>query len=164
MDGVYFGGNTDRDILCLSPTSTPSNEKRFRLTVQDNVATLSSQNTTIYINGKAQDTPLKNRKLKPGDLIGIGCQTSQESIDDPAGYVFEFIKHERPSPKRRDPNKFGCHHPPSEYDFLKALNRVDCPYRNCFFACWNMGDLNEHLRTNEEHIAEFEKRRTHVKC
>lgn len=156
MDGIYFGGNTDRDILCLSPALSVSNEKRFRLIVSDNVVKLSSNNSTIFINGKAQDTPLKSRILKHGDLIGIGCSTTPECIDDPECHVFELVKREKPTPTA---SRWPCNHPPAEHDFLKSMNRVDCPYPNCLFACWNIRDLNEHLTTNEEHVAAFEKRR-----
>lgn len=122
MNGKYFGGNTDRDIICLTPVNPPSDEKRFELNVSENAVTLSTNNTTIYINGKVQGVPLKDRTLKHGDLIGIGCSTTRESIEDPEGYVFELIKREKPKPKSR--NQCKCYHPPSEFDFMKADNRV----------------------------------------
>lgn len=157
MDGNYFGGNTDSDIICLTPTTPVSNQKRFRLVVLGNVVKLSSNNTMIYINGTAQETPLKKRILKHGDLIGIGCSTTPECIEDPTCHVFELIKREKPTPKST--NRWPCYHPPTEHDVLKTQNRVDCRYPNCFFACWNIADLNEHMINSQEHIAAFEKQK-----
>lgn len=155
MNGVYFGGNTERDILCMSPDSPVSNEKRFRLTVSDNAVKLSSNNTTTYINGKAQDTPLTGRTLKHGDLIGVGCQTTQECINDPMCHVFELIKRQPTSSAQRS-TSYTCNHPRTSLEDRKSLNHIDCPYPNCLFACWNIVDLNEHLTTSAAHQTAFE--------
>lgn len=156
MDGKYFGGNTNNDITCLTPVLPPSDEKRFQLTVSGNVATLSTNNSTIYINGIVQDVPLKDRIIKPGDLIGIGCSTTQESIEDPMGYVFRLMNRVNPKPKFRSP--CNCYHPPSPYDTIKSDNRIDCPYPNCPFSCWNIKDLNVHILGSEEHVGDHRKR------
>lgn len=133
MNGTYDGGNdydiSKSGIQCAIDTSVG---KFFRLVVKDDDVKL-----TAISNAQNQSLSLT---LKHGDVFEIGRDR------------FELVKHER-NVNRSDncSGGFPCFHHEHSMDERKASDRVDCQYPDCFFACWCIADLNEHITSDDGH-------------
>lgn len=130
--GAYSGGSSTskedkNDIICISPYVRGVH---FELIVSDDMVYLSSSASNIEINFHSCTVPFIKRSLQNGDLIGIGCPTTQDCFENPDCYIFQLIRigSDMDTPSLTSaPNafgkEFGCHHIPS----INQYRRVKYP-------------------------------------
>lgn len=139
MNGTYDGGNDYQSmkngIEC--EVASPGIGKYFRLVVEDNDVKMTSTSGADVIS----------LTLKHGDTFEVD------------GEQFELKKHERVANQNADRSSgCPCYHPHNPVDEMKAINRIDCPYSGCLFACWCIADLNEHIASDHGRQGQFSSR------